>query len=449
MSSTRKFLSIFILFILLTLTITVPAHAFDGRGGDKLVIQADQVINDDLYVGANEFTLNGTVNGDVYVGAQTVTINGTINGNLLAGAQSVIVNGTVTGDVLAAGSVLYLGEKARVGGDVLGAAYSLESRKGAQVGRDLVYAGGQIKLAGDVTRDVSAATGAMEIDGTVGGNVKAEVGEADQTQAGPPPTMFMQQTTVAVPQVDPGLTIDPDAKISGNLNYTQNKKLAFPEGVIAGKVTRAQQPSNQAKPAVEETAGAKVVKWSFNTLRSLVTIILLGLLLLWLLPVFMNSLSGNLQNKPWPSLGWGLVTYAGFFFALLLIIFLTILGGVVFGLLTLGGLSWTIAGLGILSLLGLILGFVLVVSFLAKIVFGMALGRWILQKADSPLADHRYWPMVIGVAITVIVVAVLSFPLLPGFLGWLLNLLIVLFGLGALWLWGRQALSKKPAGAAS
>jgi hypothetical protein len=37
--------------------------------------------------------------------------------------------------------------------------------------------------------------------------------------------------------------------------------------------------------------------------------------------------------------------------------------------------------------------------------------------------------------------------LLPlGFFGWLLNFAVVLFGLGALWLWGRERVSKQPAG---
>jgi len=53
--------------------------------------------------------------------------------------------------------------------------------------------------------------------------------------------------------------------------------------------------------------------------------------------------------------------------------------------------------------------------------------------------------MVIGVAITVAVIALFSFPLIPiGLLGWLMNLLVVLFGLGAIWLWGREALARKP-----
>ena len=178
-------------------------------------------------------------------------------------------------------------------------------------------------------------------------------------------------------------------------------------------------------------------------MRSLVTQILLGLLLLWLVPGFLRRLSAHLEAKPLQSLGWGVVAYAGFFFLLLLTVFVAILGAIVFGVLTLSGLSATFVWLGILALFALIVGFVLVTSFLAKIVFGMTMGKWILSKAKSPLSQSRYCPMVIGVGITVIVIAVFSFPLIPGFLGGLLNLAIVLLGLGALWLWLRQVLARE------
>ncbi len=440
----HKLLSVLILFTLLTLTFATPAYAFDGRGGDKVVVPAGEVIEDDLYVGANEFAMDGTVNGDVIAAAQIVTVNGTINGDLMTGAQTIVINGTVTGDVRAAGSVLFFGEKAKIGGDIVGAGYSLEFRKGSAVGRDAIMAAGQILMAADVTRNMMAATGALEIAGTIGGDVKVEVGEANQTQAGPPPTMFMPQSTIPVPLVKPGLTVDPAAEIKGDLQYTQNSDLAFPAGVVGGKVTRLERPENQNRPAPEDSAAQKVIKWGFKLIRSLITLILLGLFLLWLFPVFMKSLTAKLQAEPWPSLGWGVVTYAGFFFSILLIIFVVVLGAVLFGLLTLGGLSGTVIWVGILALFALILGFVLATSFLSKIVFGMALGRWILVRANPALAEHRFWPMVIGVAITVSVVALLSFPLIPGFLGGLLNFAIILFGLGAVWLWGRDALARKP-----
>ncbi len=449
MRTTQKLLSAIILFAMLSLALASPAYAFDGRGGDKVIIQTGQVINDDLYASANEFVLDGTVNGDTVAFGQIVTINGTVNGDLITAAQTVVVNGTVTGNIRMAGSVLFVGEKAKIGGDMVGAGYSLEMRKGSSVGRDAVFATGQTLLAADVTRNVIAYTGALEIDGKVGGNAAVHVGEANSGQAGPPSAMFAQQSTVRIPIVRQGLTIDPAAEIDGNLDYTQNSDLAIPAGVVLGKITRTEQPVEENRPAPEKTASAKVAEWALRSGRSLVTLLLIGLLLLWLFPVFTAAASSKLETKPWPSLWWGLVSYPAVVFLGLLVLFLTVVGAVVFGMMTLGGLSWTIGGLGALGLILLIVAFILATAFIAKIVFGIALGKWILARANSPLASHRYWPMVIGVAITVAVVAVLTFPLIPGFLGGLLDFAVILFGLGALWLWAREKLVKHPAAPAA
>jgi cytoskeletal protein CcmA (bactofilin family) len=431
----------FSLLALLLLTFATPASAFDGRSGENIVIASDEVIDDDLYVTAGTFVLDGTVNGDLIAMGQTLTINGRVDGDVMAAGQTIVVHGTVTGAIRMAGSILLLDEQASIGGDLIAAGYSLESRDGSGIGQDLVFAGGQILLAGDVARNVQAATGAFELRGAVGGDVSAEVGE---TEAGPPPTLFMPPSAVSAPVVDPGLTIAESARIEGNLEYTQFKEVTVPAGVVAGKVTR-QEPATNTAAAPQESRGQKILAWGLNALRTSITLLLIGLFLLWLFPWFLQGLSLKLQSAPWPSLGWGLVALAGFFLVLMLIVVGTIVGALLFGVLTLGGLVGTIVSVGLLSLFALIVGFVLVTAYVAKIVFGQALGRWLLARANSPLAGHRYWPMVIGVVVTALVIALFSFPLIPGFLGGLLNFAIVLFGLGALFLWGRERTARRPA----
>ena len=444
MNHARRLLFVFVLTILLALTLITPAYAFDGRGGDKVVIEAGQVINDDLYVGAQEFVLDGTVNGDLIVFAQAVTINGKVDGDLMTAAQTVAVNGEVTGSVRMAGSVLQLGDKARIGGDIVSAGYSLEAKQGSTVGKDIVFAGGQLLLAGDVARNVQVATGAFDLRGKIGGDVNAQVGEADQGRAGPPPSIFMPQMAISAPNLKPGLTIASSAAIAGNLKYTQSQDVSIPAGVVSGNVTRTAPAPNRAETH-EETTSAKLVKWGLNLIRNTITLVLIGLLLLWLFPFFMRGLSDQLVAKPLASLGWGAVAWAAFFFVLLLIIAVTVIGAILFGLLTLGQLTGTLIGLGLLALFGLIVGFVLVTTFVAKIVFGVSLGKWILTRTNSPLAEHRYWPMLLGVLIIVAVTALLTFPLIPGILGGLLNFAIVLLGLGALWLWGSTRLAQRRA----
>lgn len=432
-----------LLAVLLVFTAVTPAAAFEGRDGDKVVIAAGEVIDDDLYVGANEFILDGTVNGDLIAFGTTVTINGTVNGDIFSAAQTVVLNGKVTGAVRMAGNVLFVGEKAEVGRDFLGAGYSLEIKDGSVIRRDFVGAAGQILLAGDVMRNVLVGTGALELRGNVGGDVKAELGATDQAQPNFMPTMFMPQSTIPTPVIQPGLTIDPAARIDGDLEYTLDKKISLPAGIVGGDVRYTVFVPNVTPTAVEPTFGQRVGAWALKFVRSGITHILIGLLLLWLFPAFVKGLSEILKTKLWPSLGWGVVSWIVFFASLLLIVFATIAIAILFGSLTLGQLTGTIVWLGILALFVMVIGFVLTTTFLAEVVFGMALGKWILTKAHSKLAENRYWPMVIGVLITIAVLALLSFPNIPGVFAWLVNTAVILFGLGTLWLWSRDRLMKR------
>jgi cytoskeletal protein CcmA (bactofilin family) len=437
-----KFLSVLVLAAWLLLVLVTPASAYDGRSGDRVVIPAGETVNDDLYVTAAVFVLDGTVNGDVVALARTITINGKVNGDLMAAGQSVVVNGNVTGSIRMAGSVLQVGKKAVIGRDVLGAGYSLEAQPGSKIGKDAILAGGQVLLAGNVARNVQAATGALELSGPVGGDVKAEVGEPGR--GGPPPGMFMPQSEVAVPRVPAGLTVDPEARIKGDLQYTQSRDVTIPAGVVAGQVLR-QAPVPSPSETRRQSPALKIVKWGLGGLGTAIALILVGLLLLWLFPGFVGGLSDQMQSNPLPSLGWGLVAWVGYFAAIFLIVSVTILGAIVLGLLTLGQLAWPVIWLGLLTLAVLIGGFTLLTTLVAKVIFGTALGRWIFARFGSPLAGHRYWPMVLGVLLTVAAITLLTFPFLPGILGWLLNLAIVLLALGALWLWGRSRLQMRHA----
>ena len=180
--------------------------------------------------------------------------------------------------------------------------------------------------------------------------------------------------------------------------------------------------------------------WTFDLLRTIVTLIIFGLLLGWLAPMFMKALMEKLQSQPAASLGWGLVAYAAFFFAILVVIVAMIAGGILFGVLTLGGMSGTIIWLGILALFVMVVGFVLVTAFLTKIIVAWLGGKLILARFNPALAEHKVWPLVIGVVLVALIIA------LP-FVGWLFGILVMFIGLGALWIWGRELMQARKAAA--
>jgi len=177
-----------------------------------------------------------------------------------------------------------------------------------------------------------------------------------------------------------------------------------------------------------------------GVLGNAATLILLGLLLGWLFPRFMQAVDEKLRSQPLPSLGWGAVAWAAFFFMLLAIFVVTVLSAILLGVLTLGGLSASVVGVGILLFFGLIVTFGLASGYVSSIIVAETLGKWIMGRSNPAMAEHKVWPLVVGVGVLVLVIGLLTFPLVPlGFLGWLVTCAVGLLGLGALWLWGREA----------
>lgn len=418
------------IFALLALTITTSALAFDGRAGDHVVIEADEVIADDLYVSATTFTLNGTVQGDLVVAGETIVINGTVEGDLIAAGQNIVINGTVADDVRIAGAALQLGEKGVIGDDVLGASASMEAKKGSQVDGDFVYAGAQALLAGQVNGDAMFGAGSVELRGSIQGDVTAEVG--DPEDAGAPPTTYMWQSGISVPSVQPGFTIAEDASIGGDLTYMQTRDLDLPSAVVAGEITRNEPVMDVDDHEAQPTPAQAAMNWSLDLMRSIVTLTGFGLLFGWLAPKFTQQAMIKLQNAPAASLGWGLVSYAAFFFALLVILMAMGFGTIVFGALTLGGISGTIFWAGFLAIFALTVGFVITTAFLTKVLVAWLGGKWLINRVRPELSEHKVWPLLIGVVLLALLVA------LP-FVGWIFGLLSMFLGLGALWLWGREA----------
>ncbi len=128
--------------------------AADFRADERPIVESDEVIDDDLYVVGDEVIINGIVKGDVCACGRIIRLNGTVEGDFMAAGQAVIITGTVTDDVRIAGQVLKIHEDASIGDDLIGAAFSLEFAKNSQVNADLIYAGYQALLHGDIRADL-------------------------------------------------------------------------------------------------------------------------------------------------------------------------------------------------------------------------------------------------------------------------------------------------------
>ncbi len=424
MVNRRNFLVTFALMLLVTLLIASPVlGTVETRSEDRVVIGSGEEVDDDLYVTANEVTVDGTIRGDLVAFGRSITVNGTVQGDLIAAGQSVEVGGTVDDDARVAGQTLLLRDDARVGDDLISAGFSLESGPGSTVGGTLLYAGYQALLAGNIGEDLKGAMNGLQLSGQVGRDVDADV---DGEDGGSPPFLF--EPVVEIPTVEPGLTLTDAARIGGDLSYESSTEARVAPGAqIEGEVTRQERPAAEE----EEPARSAAADWVLANLRSFVELVLVGLLLIWLASGWVRRVAGRVLDRPLASLGWGLLGFIAFFVLGIAILLVTILLAVIFGLLTLGGLVALIVVVGLLAEAVLALAFWVSTGYLAQIVVSFLAGLLVVEAIwPGRGTGQRVLPLVVGLILYVVLRAI---PVL----GPIVGLVVLLLGLGALsnWIW--------------
>jgi len=436
-SRVRKGLAILALVLLSLLWLAPVAKAVEFKGGEEVVIGPDEVIGDDLYVGAGTIRIEGTIKGDLVAAGGEITVSGTVEGDLIAAGGYITVNGDIEDDVRIAGGTLTLGPNARIGDDVLAAGYSFEATAGSTIGGSLFWGGYQARLAGEVEEDFRGGMGALEIAGRIGGNVKVDVGEADPDFEAAQP--FFQMWMPA-PMMPPGFRVAEGAEIGGKLTYTSGSEGDIASGAVEGGIVY--QTPVPSPVEVEEvkvlTPQQAAMNWSLDQLRRLLALLLIGLLLVWIMPGPVREAATTLQTRPWGSLGWGVLVVIFVCIAVPVVAFLVILLDLVLGVLGFGGLVASITGLGFLANAAIIVGFLIAVGYVTKVVVSFLVGRMILERIRGGWGAGLVWPLVLGAVLFALVRAI---PIL----GWFIGLFVTLFGLGALWLMVWEALRRRRA----
>ena len=313
-----------------------------------------------------------TVQGDLIATAGTVRVDGRVDGDLVASGGQVTVAGTVTGDALVgAGSTSVYGE---VDGDLrVGTG---QARIEGRVGEDVLLGAGQATIASgsQIGGDLIFATGRMQMDGAVAGSVLGSTG-----------------------------------------NYTRGGSVGDSEQV------------NLAEPS-QESREPTLADRLLDGVRRYVSILVIGVLLVWLLPRLLRGAADSARRRPLPSLGFGVLGFVGVIVGLVFLILVTVLVAVVLGLLSLGSLTGvTLFGGLLVAAIGVFL-FVLAIAFGAQAVVGLALGRLVL-RGEGRSFGSTLAALALGVLVVVLVAAI---PVVGGWLG----ALVVLVGLGALLLAG-------------
>ncbi len=399
----------------------VPARAVEFRNGDLVVIEAGEVIDDDLFIAAQRVVVNGTVNGDLWISTSDAQVDGTVDGSVFFAGRALRLGGNVTGSVYSAGATVTMGPAARVARNVYFAGFALRVEAGAVVGRDVLAAGNQALVEGDVTRNLGFAGSALEISGSIGGDVQASVAAPGATTTMPP---FSPPGAPA--PAAPGIRVAPTARIGGRLTYRSPVEQAQSiQSQPAGGVTFVRE----AHEAPQQLTG---VDWVLAWLRLYGSLVALGALALYGLGAPLRRLAEKAAVVPLLSVGWGiLIILAGFGSAFLAAILILIVTGLL-SAATFGGLAATVFfGAGTGWAFGFTI-FLLAVIWGSRIVVSYLLGWLVLER----LAGRRN---VLPIFLLVAGVGIYSLAQSIPFFGGVVSAVATVLGFGAIYLVWRDS----------
>jgi len=382
---------------------TVQAAEF--RNGEHVIVAADEVIDDDLFISGQTVEVEGTVKGDLIVAGNEVIINGQVEGSLVFGGQVLTLNGDVDGSVYAGGYSLIVGRESAIGRNLYFGGFSLQTEKGSAVGRSVYASGYQVILSGDVADNVVTGSGALEINGTVGGNVEAQVNE----QGSAP--LFMPNFPGSVPMVATGYRLGEEAEIGGQENI---------------EVT-----------GVQVDVGESIAEYAWGVLRGrlgeFIALLIVGGLLLWLWPNMVQSTSTAARKKPLPSAGWGCLVTLVFPILLAVAIIALILVAILIGLITFGELNGTVVSIGAVSIAWIAVVFNFIFFTVTKVIVAFFVGRLILTRFAPQMKP--LWLNIASLALGALIYELLR--VIP-VVGWIVALITILVGLGAMFIAARQ-----------
>jgi len=382
-------MSKFIIFLLLFSSFLFPSSVsakviYQEKG--MVTVGQKEVIDDDLFVGAENFDLLGTVIGSVYVGAGSASIAGNIKGDLVMGTGNADISGIIGGDIyLGAGDVTI--HSATIGGSIIAGAGTLTLDDKTKVAGSLIAASGNLKNSASIDRNLLAGAGTIYINNQVGKEARVGGGSIE---------------------------LGPLAKIKGDLTYALGEEsdnlTQDPSATIDGTTSRYTPPLNQQEIT---TSKEDMRKLGMFASRGWLIISFFGYLIIAvvLLKVFgktIQKLAKVGTEKTWSAMG------TGFLISLCIVPLVLIVA---------------ITGIG-LQLAGLLIGVMTVALPIAKIVTSFVLGMFIAKQFNW----HK-----LGVYATAFVGLFIFYILksLPVF-GWLASLSFTWIGLGCIWLYARS-----------
>jgi carbonic anhydrase/acetyltransferase-like protein (isoleucine patch superfamily) len=342
-----------------------------------------EILDDDLFVGAESVVIDGTVNGNVYVGTGSLKVRGIVNGDLVGGAGNAELMGTVKGDVYLGGGNISLSAQ-QIGGTLALGAGTVELDEKSSVAGSLLAGAGSVTSRAKIGRSAMIGAASVELDGPVG-----------------------KEARLAGSRIHLG----DDAAIKGDVTYALgDEKSAFTQAesaTIAGKLTKYEQPEAARREIAQARTEASRLGRMFGQgwlVLSFIGMLIMGGLCLWLFGHTFARLAETARILPGKSFGIGLLLLLLFVPAMLVLLV-------------------TVVGIPLIP--------ITFILFLVDIYFAKLVASYALGDALASLVNGKeftpFWRYVLGL------VTLFGLHLIPG-IGWFAWTIGTMIGLGAIWL---------------
>ena len=355
--------------LILVTGFTTQAVAIDIRTKEIVSIEADETIDDTLIAFGRTVRIDGVVTGDLIVFAQSIEIVGSVQGDVFSFGRNIEIDGQVGGGIAGFGQVIRIGDA--VGQSVFGFAQSILTRRDASIGGDLFAFAEDVSVGGTVGRNVTMFGSAL----TITGEVKRDVSFEGRLVAVHSSASIGGNLDVELP-TDKNLQVDSTASVAG-------------ETIV--EVFDLGQDQDESLPI-----------WSFVYMAIwLAAAFVSGMMLFWSFPALGRMSLVDLR---------AILVSAGTGFLILIampivaVVLCVTLIGLPAGLVT--AAAWA---------LGL---------YVSKIVVAHFLGTALLRPKQQNLRSMAL-SLLVGLVLVLVVVS------LP-YVGWIINLLLVILGLGAM-----------------
>jgi len=324
------------------------------------------------------------VEGDLYVAGNNVVIDGTVNGDVFAAGQTLTINGKVNGGVSLAGQTITLNGSIGNGARVAGQSIIVNGN----IGRDFVVFASDMTMSGKaaISGDLVMGLGTATINGRIAGNIRGNVGQA--TISG--------EVGGNVDLTSGSLIVASGARIQGGLTYTSENQAVIQSGASIAGTTAHKVPVKEPARTFWSSAVWQVLGF--------LMILVLGIIFVLIASRRVAALANSVQSRPWQTLGLGAVILIVTPIAAI-IVMITVIG------LPLGLISLVLYGIAL---------------YLSQVPIGLLIGRLIIRR--KPELESRGM-MIAALALGLFILFVLR--LIP-FVGWIVTLLTIVFGLGAL-----------------